>query len=29
MATDRSRISTDIDFEQEGFQTGTCKSAAA
>ncbi|MDB5835501.1 MAG: hypothetical protein JWR14_5331 [Caballeronia sp.] len=29
MATDRSRISTDIDFEQEGVQTGTCKSAAA
>jgi hypothetical protein len=29
MPTDRSRISTDIDFEQEDFQTGTCKSAAA
>ena len=25
MATDRSRISTDIDFEQQGFQTGTLR----
>jgi predicted deacylase len=25
MASDRSRISTDIDFEQEGFQTGTLR----
>ena len=25
MATDRSRISTDIDFEQEGFRTGTLR----
>jgi len=25
MATDRSRISTDIEFEQEGFQTGTLR----
>lgn len=25
MSTDRSRISTDIDFEQEGFQTGTLR----
>ncbi|MFK4449057.1 putative deacylase [Caballeronia udeis] len=25
MPTDHSRISTDIDFEQEGFQTGTLR----
>ena len=25
MPTDHSRISTDIDFEQEGFQTGTSR----